>query len=484
MTARLGLLVLTGAVLAPAVALGQPRNPPDETKTKTLVLHPAPAPKPALKYLLLPTYLDRKPGNAAVWYGKVTAEQRTAFGNQKLWERIPKLLEGPLADLPRELRDLPYPGEGSAIFYFLDEGARRDSCNWELPLRDHEWLSILIPEAQQTRQFASLLALRVRLHLAEGKFDKAVQALQTGYALGRDAAQGQTLVHALIGMAICNIMSEQLEQLIQQPGAPNMYWALTNLPRPLIDLRAACEGEMAGIYLSYPELRDLEHKDYPPQQWQQLLDKMIERFGQWAQFTMPPDAPIFLRYGILGMILQGYPQAKEFLIQKGHTAAEVEAMPVAKVVLLYTMQTYDELRDDVFKSMTLPFSEGRQSMLLAERSLVASVVQGREILPIGRLLLPAVQKVTEATARTDRTIALLRIIEALRLYGASHDGRLPEKLNDITEVPVPVDPLTGQPFAYQRTGETAVLDASTHGIIPAVHGVRYEIRFAAKGIKP
>jgi hypothetical protein len=82
MTARVGLLVLTWAALVPPLALGQPRTPPDEMKTKTLVLYPAPAPKPVLKYLLLPTYLDRKPGNAAVWYGKVTAEQRKLFGNQ------------------------------------------------------------------------------------------------------------------------------------------------------------------------------------------------------------------------------------------------------------------------------------------------------------------------------------------------------------------------------------------------------------------
>jgi hypothetical protein len=96
--------------------------------------------------------------------------------------------------------------------------------------------------------------------MAEGKFDEAVRALQTGYTLGRHVAQGQTLIHALIGMAICNMMSQQLEQLIQQPRAPNLYWCLTNLPRPLIDLRATWEGEMAWIYLSYPELRDLKHK--------------------------------------------------------------------------------------------------------------------------------------------------------------------------------------------------------------------------------
>ena len=92
---------------------------------------------------------------------------------------------------------------------------------------------------------------------------------------------------------------------------------------------------------------------------------------------------------------------------------------------------------------------------MADRSLKESIVQGREILPIAALTTPAVQQVSNAVVRTDRTIALLRTVEALRLYGANHDGRLPEKLSDITEVPIPLDPLNGQPFGYQGVSGNA-----------------------------
>ena len=42
----------------------------------------------------------------------------------------------------------------------------------------------------------------------------------------------------------------------------------------------------------------------------------------------------------------------------------------------------------------------------------------------------------------DRHVATFRVIEALRLHAAAHDGRLPESLDEITEVSVPEDPAT------------------------------------------
>ncbi len=61
-----------------------------------------------------------------------------------------------------------------------------------------------------------------------------------------------------------------------------------------------------------------------------------------------------------------------------------------------------------------------------------------------------------AQGRVDQRIALLRHVEALRLYAAEHDGTLPAKLCEVP-VPLPVDPFTGKPFRYEVTGNTAHL---------------------------
>jgi hypothetical protein len=82
-----------------------------------------------------------------------------------------------------------------------------------------------------------------------------------------------------------------------------------------------------------------------------------------------------------------------------------------------------------------------------------------EILPLGATLLPAVGSAKTAEARMDRYIAALQILEAIRAYGATHDARLPERLADITEMPIPADPLHGEPFLYRRDGNTAHLES-------------------------
>jgi hypothetical protein len=55
---------------------------------------------------------------------------------------------------------------------------------------------------------------------------------------------------------------------------------------------------------------------------------------------------------------------------------------------------------------------------------------------------------------------LLRYVEALRLYAARHDGKLPAKGSDLT-VPPPIDPVTGKPFVYTAEGTTAHLRGGT-----------------------
>jgi hypothetical protein len=87
--------------------------------------------------------------------------------------------------------------------------------------------------------------------------------------------------------------------------------------------------------------------------------------------------------------------------------------------------------------------------------------QQPEIVPIAERTLPAIRTARGAIARADRGIAVLRVLEALRIYAASHEGTLPAGLEDIKEVPIPDDPVTGEPFVYLRDGEKALLQGPT-----------------------
>lgn len=74
-------------------------------------------------------------------------------------------------------------------------------------------------------------------------------------------------------------------------------------------------------------------------------------------------------------------------------------------------------------------------------------------------LKPAHDKVRLVAQRLSRDIALLKCVEAIRLYASSHSGKFPSSLADITEVPIPDDPLTGKPFAYKVIGSKATLES-------------------------
>jgi hypothetical protein len=418
--------------------------------------------------------LDRKPGNAAVLYNKIglmfrggpefTAEQEkvSQWGDDSL----------PLEKFPRE-EARKIVEHWRQVLDDLEYAARREECDWELPFRERNPITMLLPDAQETRSYARLLRMQARLQIADGDLEGAISTLRTGYALARHVANGETFIHALIGMAMSGIMNTQLEELVSRPDAPNMYWALSSLPHPFIDLRVSTEEEHSFVYLMYPELRDIESQRHPPEYWSRLLDKLASDVATWNDDAWKD----YSKLSLAARTAQRYPQAKRRLIESGRSPEEVAAMPVAQVVLLYTMQIYDESRDALFKWFALPYPEAKAGFDKFQTAWTE--IRDREIVPLFSVLAPATGAVANASARNERSFAMLRTIEALRMYAAAHDGRGPKQLDDITEVPVPSDPLTGKAFIYRADGDAAVLEAPLPaGMEQRHYGKRYEITFA------
>jgi hypothetical protein len=181
--------------------------------------------------------------------------------------------------------------------------------------------------------------------------------------------------------------------------------------------------------------------------------------------------------------LIGYPHAKARLIAEGMDPQRVEKMSVGQVIAIYTERIYRHFADDWESVWQVPFAQSEQIADKLERKLESTRPLGtgedREILPMMTLLLPALQAARSAEVRLDRDTASLRAIEALRMYAAAHDGKLPRRLADIDHVPIPNNPATGKPFEYRLEGKTAILE------LPASDGLdsgncRYEIQIAEK----
>lgn len=472
------LFVSLIAPLASSQTSLAPANPPeDDIRTARLTVSPADEPRESLKYLLLPGFLDRKPGNAALHYHRAIAMMQNT-NSDKDQQTISDWLEMPLAKIP--LKDARKLLDGyQATLDEIHMAARRDECDWELPVRESkDPIGILLPEIQSMRSLARLTCLKVRVEIAEGKIDEAVETLQTQLAMGRHVAEAPFLVSGLVGIAMHGMAFEQANALMEQPDCPNLYWALTALPNPPIDLRGAFEAEMELVYMMFPVLRDVPTDPRSLEYWRGFLDQMA---NQWALYASNGQMEAsHARVIVAGLALVGYPRARDSLIAQGRSREEVEALPVAQVVLLYTSQTFNEFRDRMFRWFPLPYWEAEKGMDEAEQFLKAESWR-REIVPVASLLLPAIQAAKSAEVRNAQEVAMLRTVEAVRIHAARHDGQLPDRLDEVTEVPMPIDPYTGKPVAYRRDGRTVVLESMVLPDGRSDHRVRrYIVTFREK----
>jgi len=86
------------------------------------------------------------------------------------------------------------------------------------------------------------------------------------------------------------------------------------------------------------------------------------------------------------------------------------------------------------------------------------------------------EKVYLLMDRLDRHVAALQCIEAIRLYTGLHENKFPGHLSVITDVRVPVDPVTKKPFSYESTGLEAILEVEGAEGSEGRDAIRYELK--------
>ena len=443
---------------------------------RSLILTPKGEAKPAFAYRLFPLATERKEGNAVPIYLRLNFEQNDAA--RKDWAETPRKWNAlPVEQIP--LAEAKAFIDHYKNFYRQFElGARRKAADWNYTLDQGSVIDILLPDMQSMRGFTPMMVLKARVELAEGNFSAAAHSLETGFAFGQHVGNGPFLVNRLVGLACANQFTDAVLDFVAVPEAPNLYWPLSALPRPLIDLRDSFELEQAVLEMQFTELADLG-RPRTPDQWDALLKKIRIAIQSLTELEAQRSEQRFKP--IVGATPND-PASKSPDLARAHkylmdhrklTAANVGAMPPAQVLLLYIVDTYHDFRDDAFKATYLPYLDSRRVSAEAEARLKAAPDTEARRLP--NALLPAIDKVMIAQTRLERKIAALRVIEAVRMHAAAHDGQLPENLSDITLVPVPDDPGTGKSFEYQRYGEIATLIGRIPSEKPETSSLRYRL---------
>jgi hypothetical protein len=481
---RWSVLILVVLLAPPLRAQDKPASP--WVVDRSLSVSPRSAPVPALQYRLLPVSSDLKEGDAVPLYLRLVHEQTDAARKYwtetpRAWNRLP-VDRVPLEEARTFLRDHRY------MLRQLELGARRRTADWGYTFNPGDVeggpIGLLLPDMHAMRNFAPMLILQVRVALAQDQFPTAAHHLETGFAFSRHVAEGPSLINRLVAVALALQFADTVADFVQRPDAPNLYWALTALPRPLIDLRGAEEWEYRMVEMQFPELADLERLR-TPEQWDGVLRHLRTDLRHMAEHTeggkpkLPDWFPKDTAPEDPAAKSPDLAAARTFVARKrGLSAEQVEAMPPAQVLLLYMVGTYQEDRDDLYRGAYLPYPQAFPVFEGAYQRLRAAPVTEGHVL--GRTLLSALPRAVSPQARVERNLAALRVVEALRMYAAAHDGQLPEKLNDITEVPLPDDPGTGRPFEYSREGGTATLVSQMPGDPLPNNGVRYRVTIRKK----
>ncbi|HYH68859.1 MAG TPA: hypothetical protein VD866_29470 [Urbifossiella sp.] len=454
-------LVLAALVVADARSQPGPQIKDGKYLLK-LTASPAVPPVPALRFTLLPTARDGRSGNQVQGFYKSFGEQYHFFHNKEAIEQREKWLNAPLAEL-RGVKELEDYG-GTSVRQAM-RAARMESIDWQI-VGDfkEDGITLLLPDLQQMRQLATVLRVRARGEIARGDFVAAAETIQTHLALARTLNEHPTLIGSLVGIAIAAVALSSVEEFVAEAGAPNLFWALSDLPSPLFDMRKAVHGERTFLtgeidpYLDRKNPMSEAQIGVAVMKVTRLLDlaappkEALAAPAKGAKFDPPPPPPP----------RKAPPTPATYLGERAADAKQVaeartrllpappvrdlriEAFPPMQVILLDEVYRFEASRDDVLKWLTVPAWQLPSGFDKAEPTGLFG--------PLG----PAIGKVSIARSRIQQQVAMLQAVEAVRAFAAANGRRAPGSLDEV-RLPLPHDPFTGKPLRYEVTNGAAVI---------------------------
>jgi hypothetical protein len=454
-------------------------------RTKSLTLYPAPEPRPALKYRLLPSEYDQVDGNAATYYLRAMGfvEQRHALREvMKLEDKAIQVSrdqgipfhelpphswqsmspnELPLEDVKKYLQLTGFQNRDIAFAHqmkFLDFS--RNVRNVDSPY------SVLLPEVQQLRGLARTQSIRCRVAIAENRVDDAFAIIGQQFGMGNHLSQEPFFVSNLVGIGIAGICWEDILDLLQMENAPNYYWAFAALPKPLVPIRATLSFETKLVFQEFKALKEVNEIPQSAKYWSTFIDRILPQYNS-DLLTQYQQRRAMSRMELVNMIAAGHPGAKQYLIEsEGMDAELVESYPIAQVFFLAQRKFCEYAMDETAKSGYVEFSQAISDpriRSIEQQWVENSAMLGWAAFPADALG-PATTQIQTAMMRIESLVALAQTIEGIRMYAAENNSHLPQKLSELP-YPAPNDPFTGQPFPYEVNDQVAVLTADVRTMV-------------------
>lgn len=471
-----------------------------EPETIRLTVHPKGAPTPALKIRLVPDAAEQLHGNSAIYYLKAMGFFEQDYVRDRLREVIKKASEDAKStnrepsEFPPysylELRPSDYPKEEVREYLkllsfqvpILREARRyRDfSMDRNIHLSENP-MGYVISEMQSLRELARNQRIRCRLAIAEGRIDDAIEVIGQQVSMSRHISMDDFLVSYLVGSAVLRMALDDTLVLLEHSECPNLYWAFSQLPDPLMNMEACLAMERQFIFLQIPRLREIDLDPKGEEYWKQFIVEFAERTREIDEYNNRTEKPIVSRelgekrvVSILKEIAANAEKAKEYLIEREIVSKErSDGYSDEHLVFLAMKDMVEVSRDEPFKWLRLPYSDARERYIRVNEEMKQTRERFGWFTGIPQGLLPSFDAFHESVTRSKQRLAMIQAIEAIRMAGTENEGKLPESLESVP-VPVPLDPFTGKAFSYRVEGDVATLASE----FPLRMPLSVEIRFA------
>ena len=380
--------------------------------------------------------------------------------DEATWEKLQaKWPNMPLEELPKK-EIATALAQMAAVLECVDQAARRPRYGSDLTPQNYVQILPTLPtQVMAFRTLMRLLVVRIRHQILEGDREGAIRSFQTGYAMARHCAEQPTVLNAVVGSVLIEIMNHQMTDLIQLPGSPNLYWAITALPEPMVDFQPVFDFESTVFDRTFPDVQRAKTIGATSDQWRAMLEKMLyappwQAAESYRSGQRVAEVPAAVRKQTIDTVLhKEIPIIRRILTAAGVSAGELDKISPAEMAVRAALEAYHVEHDELAKWYRIPYWQ-------AEPHIEGQMAEIRGLLPeaapwMERALEPVLS--AKLAGQYKRGLAGLRCLEALRLYAAAHD-KLPQSLEEITEVPIPVNPFTGKLFPYRAEDRYVILD--------------------------
>ena len=229
-------------LVAAALAAG-PSGATSGDAVVRLYVRPMAAPRPALKYQLLPELGELNPGNSAQEYLKCFMEQRPFFYSKEGVARRNRFRKMSLLELRLE----PVAEYGSNALKRADWAARMDTLDWQALRQVQDGGIDVVPaELGPLQILAEALQVRFRSEVARHQFDDAIRTAKTMFALGRHLGEHPTEVAALVGLGAAHLALDSWRRWCSSRAAPTSTGPSPTCRVPWWTCTRACRATACG----------------------------------------------------------------------------------------------------------------------------------------------------------------------------------------------------------------------------------------------